>query len=161
MEAPTVYVEWKGQEFEFVPKSQTWYLTIAILSVGSAAAAFIVGNILFGIILLLAGGTVSLLGSRRPTVHAFKISDRGIHVGDQLFRYDNIERFAIDDHLEGHVRATTLHFGLRQGLVRIMTVPLTGVDYRAVRTALKNNNIEEVETMDSAVARLSDWMGIG
>lgn len=160
MEAPAVYVEWKGQEFEFAPKSTTWYWIVTILSVGCAVAAFIVGNFLFGIILLLAGATISLLGSRRPALHTFKITDRGIHVGDQVFLYDNIQHFAIDDH---HTSGspTKLHFGLHQGIVKIMTVPLSGVDFRAVRTALKNHSIDEVETLDSAVARLSDWMGIG
>lgn len=160
MEAPAVYVEWKGQEFEFVPKSATWYWTIGILSFGCAAAAFIVGNFLFGIILLLAGGTISLLGSRRPMMHVFKISDRGIHVGDQLFRYENIQHFAIDDHHTSGA-PTKLHFGLHQGIVKVMTIPLTGVDFRSVRSALKNHSIDEVETLDSAVARLSDWIGIG
>lgn len=161
MEAPAVYVEWKGQEFEFVPKSETWYITIGILSVGSAAAAFIVGNILFGIILLLAGLTVSLLGSRRPTTHTFKVTNRGIHVGEQVFLFDSIGSFAIDDHTQQGTSATKLHFSLKQGLVRVMTVPLAGADFRAIRTALKNHDVDEVENLDSGVARLADWMGIG
>ena len=160
MEAPTAYIEWKGQEFEFEPKSTTWYWCIGILSVGSATAAFIVGNILFGIILILAGITVSLLGSRHPVTHAFKISDRGIHVGDQVFRYENIENFAIDDHHDSG-SPTKLHYTLRQGLVKVMTVPIAGVDFRQVRTALKNHNVSEVENLDSLNARLADWMGIG
>ena len=160
MEAPSVYAEWKAQEFEFTPKSTAWYWSIGILSVGSAVAAFIVGNILFGIILVLAGMTVSLLGSRRPAVHQFRISDRGIHISDQLFPYDNIESFAIDDHHESGT-PTELHFSIKKGLVKVMTVPLGGVDFRAVRMVLKNHNIDEVETLDSATARLTDWMGIG
>jgi hypothetical protein len=160
MEAPTAYIEWKGQEFEFDPKSTTWYWCVGILSVGSATASFIVGNILFGIILLLAGITVSLLGSRRPVIHAFKITERGIHVGDQVFRYENIESFAIDDHHESGT-PTTLHFSLRQGLVKVMTIPITGVDFRTIRTALKNHDIEEVANLDSLNARVADWLGIG
>lgn len=160
MEAPTVYVEWSGQEFEFVPKQPTWYWTIGILSVGSAVAAGISGNILFAIILILAGITVSLAGSRRPATHTFMITDRGIHVGTQVFAYDNIVNFAIDDHHESGV-PTTLHFTLRQGFVRVMTVPLHHVDFRTVRTALKNHNIEEVENLHSLSAQVADWLGIG
>lgn len=160
MEAPQVYIEWKAEEFEFDPKSTTWYWTIGILSVGSAAAAFIIGNILFGIILILAGITVSLLGSRHPATHHFKITERGIHVGEQLFRYDNIEKFAIDDHHESG-SPTKLHFSLHQGIVKVMTVPLVGVDFRTVRTSLKNHNIDESESLDSLNARVADWLGIG
>lgn len=156
MEPPVVVLEWKGQEFEFNPKSPTWYWTIGILSVGSSIAAFIVQNFLFGIILLLAGATVSLLGSRRPALHHFKITNRGIHVGEQVFLYDNIKQFAIEE-----TEPKKLLFELHQGLVKVMTIPLAGVDHRALRTEFKNRNIEEVEHLNTAVARLSDWMGIG
>jgi hypothetical protein len=160
MEEPTILIDWKGQEFEFSPKSPTWYWTIGILSIGSATAAFIIGNILFGIILLLAGITVSLLGSRKPAMHHFKITNRGIYVGDQVFKYDTISRFAMDDHL-GNGVPEKLYFELKVGIVKVMTIPLAGVDYRKVRMELKNHNIEEAEHLDSFNARVSDWMGIG
>lgn len=156
MEPPTIAVEWKGQEFEFVPKSSTWYWTVGILSVGSAIAALIADNFLFAVILLLAGGTVSLLGSRRPAMHSFRISNRGIHVGEQVFPYDNISRFAIHE-----AEPKKLLFELKQAVVKVMTIPLDGVDHRAVRTELKNHGIDEAETLDTLTARFSDWMGIG
>lgn len=160
MEEPTVHVEWKAREFEFAPKTPTWYWTIGILSVGSAIAAFIVGNILFGIILILAGLTVSLLGSRRPALHHFRITNRGIHVGEQLFKYENILRFAMDDP-KGGGNPTELHFELKQGLVKVITIPLAGADFQRVRMELKNQNLDETEDLDTFVARFSDWMGIG
>lgn len=160
MEAPTVYVAWEGREFEFVPKSPVWYWSIGILSVGSAVAALIVGNILFAVILVLAGISVSLAGSRRPATHAFKITDRGVQIGDQVFEYNNITRFAMDDHEKDGV-PDVLHFELKTGIVKVMTIPLTGADFRAVRTALKNKNLDEVETLNTVSARLADWIGIG
>lgn len=160
MEEPVVHVEWKAREFEFSPKTPTWYWTVGILSGGSAIAAFIVGNILFGIILILAGLTVSLLGSRRPALHHFKVTNRGIHVSDQIFLYDNISRFAMDDHLKDGV-PEKLHFELKQGLVKVMTIPLAGVDFRTIRMELKNMNLEEAESLDTVTARFADWMGIG
>ena len=156
MEPPVVAVEWKGQEFEFSPKSTTWYWTVGILSVGCAIAAFIVNNILFGIIILLAGCTVSLLGSRRPATHTFRLTNRGMHVGETVFPYENIKQFAIDE-----AEPKKLLFELKQGLVSVMTVPLGNADHRAVRMEFKNRNIEETEHLNTAVARLSDWMGIG
>ncbi len=160
MEEPVVYAEWKAREFEFTPKTPTWYWSIGILSVGSAIAAFIVGNILFGIILLLAGMTVSLLGSRHPAIHHFKVSNRGVHVSDQVFKYANITRFSMDDHLKDGV-PEKLHFELKEGLVKVITIPLDGADFRAVRTGLKNHNIDETDHLDTLTARVSDWMGIG
>jgi hypothetical protein len=155
MEKPIVVAEWQGQEFEFVPKSNNWYWTVGILSVGSAIAAFVINNILFGIILLLAGGTTALLGSRRPALHTFRMTDRGIHVGEQLFAYDNILQFAIDEH-----EPKKLLFELKQGLVKVITIPLDNTDHRAIRTEFKNMNIEEAEHLNTLVAKVSDWMGL-
>lgn len=155
MEQPVIVAEWQGREAEFTPKSKSWYWTVGILAGGAAIAAFIADNILFGIILILAGATTALVGSRHPAVHTFKISNRGIHIGDQVFRFENILRFAIE---EDHPKK--LLFELKQGFVKIMTIPIGEVDYRTVRTELKNKNIEEVEHLNSAAARLSDWMGL-
>ncbi len=155
MEQPIVAVQWEGEEGEFTPKSSTWYWTVGILSVGSAAAAFIVGNFLFGVILLLAGFTTALLGSRKPATHTFRLTDRGIHVGEQVFSYNNIMQFAIEE-----TKPKKLLFELKVGVVKIMTIPLAATDHRKVRTELKNRNIEEVEHLNTVVARLSDWMGL-
>lgn len=155
MESPVVLLQWQGQESEFTPKSPTWYWALGILSVGSSVAAFIVGNILFGIILLLAGLTATLLGTRHPVTHTFRITDRGIFVGEQLFKYDNITRFAID---ESHNKK--LLFELKEGIVKVMIIPLEGTDHRTIRTEFKNRNIEEAEHLNTYVARLSDWMGL-
>lgn len=160
MEQPVVYTSWQDTETEFVSKSLTWYWSVGILSVGSALAAFIVGNLLFGIILLLAGATIVLSGSRRPALHLFKISDRGIHVSDQLFEYTTIESFAIDDHVQTST-PTMLQFALNKGFVKVVTLPIRRADFRTIRTALKNHNVEEVESLNSFSARVADWIGIG
>ncbi len=155
MEQPVVAVEWHGEESEFKPKSSSWYWTLGILSVGSAIAAFIIDNFLFGIILILAGFTTALVGSRHPAMHHFRLTNRGIHVGEQLFRWDNIMHFAIEEQ-----EPKKLLFELKQGVVKVMTIPLANVDYRKVRMELKNRNLEEVEHLNTFAARLSDWMGL-
>lgn len=155
MEKPVVILTWQGQEGEFTPKSPNWYWTVGILSVGSAIAAFIVDNFLFGIILLLAGFTTALLGSRHPALHTFRMTDRGVHVGEQLFSYDNIMHFAIEEH-----EPKKLLFELKAGIVKVITIPLESTDHRAVRQEFKNRNIEEVEHLNTFSARLSDWMGL-
>ncbi|MEN9390503.1 MAG: hypothetical protein RLZZ283_603 [Candidatus Parcubacteria bacterium] len=164
MEKPAVLLEWQGKEYEFVQKPDSWYYTVGIICVGGAIAAFIVGNILFGIVIILAGFTTALLASRKPAVHTFRITDRGIAVGDQLFRYDNIKSFAMDDNHEQGAQSSNpdkLLFELKRGVVTIMTIPLASVDHRKVRTELKNHNVEEVEHLNSLTARVSDWIGVG
>ena len=155
MEEPKVVAEWRAVEGEFVHKTDSWYWTVGILSVGSAVAAFIASNFLFGVILLLAGFTTALLGSRKPALHTFRMSDRGIHVGDQVFQYENIMHFAIDEH-----EPKKLLFELKQGVVKIITIPLDGTDHRIIRMEFKNKSIEEVEHLNTFAARLTDWMGL-
>lgn len=156
MEKPVIIAEWQGLEGEFVPKSSNWYWTVGILSLGSAVAALIAGNFLFSVVLLLSGFTVSLVGSRRPAMHTFRITDRGVHVSTQIFPWANIQKFAIKEE-----EPRKLLFELKEGLVRIMTIPLMDTDRTLVRTEFKNRNVEEVERLDSLASHLADWMGLG
>ena len=142
---------------KYFPKSTEelilWYERY--VAPGSLLAGFIADNFLFGIIIILAGAATALVGSRHPATHTFKISNRGIHIGDQIYQFENIVRFAIE---EDHPRK--LLFELKQGFVNIMTVPADAVDHQKIRTELKNKNIDEVEHLNSVSARLSDWMGL-
>ncbi len=155
MEQPRVILEWRAVESEYSPKSPNWYWTITIISVGSALAALLASNILAALIAVIGGFTVALLGSRRPAQHLFKISTRGIHVSNVLYSYSNIESFAIDD-----PDGSKLYFKLRVAYVNVITIPLSNVDHEAVRTALKDHSVAEVEHLNSFTATLTDWIGL-
>src|SRR3989344_2711975 len=97
MEKDEPIISWTMHEYEFRPKTKNWYWVVGIVAVGISLAAFILGNILFGIIVLLAGFSVMLVGSRRPEEQTYSLTKRGVRVGNTIFLYDKIKQFSMVD----------------------------------------------------------------
>ncbi len=150
-----VYIQWKGQEPDITRKEQSWYWTVGIISGGVAIASVIVGNYLLALIAVLAGFTVMVAGSRRPQRFTYKLTSRGFMVGADLIPYESIRRFAIDD--DASPKQLTLETNM---LIGTITASLETVDHRAIRTELLNNNIEEVESLDTFFEKMARWMGM-
>ncbi len=146
---------WRAHEAGTREKSQAWYAAIAVLAVGAAGASFIVGNILFGFLVLLGAFTLMLAGTKRDsTEHVYGLSERGLHLDAQLVSWDRIQHFYIKDTEPPTLLVET------KTLLGIMTIPLTGIDFRAVRTEFKNHNIDEKELAGSMIDGLCRSLGL-
>ena len=111
-------------------------------------------NYLFGLIALLAGFTIMVVGSRGPHRHTYKLTERGFMIGSELIPYASIRRFAIVEHEPKKITIET------NTIVGSLTAPLGETDYRFIRTELLNRNIDEVETLDNFVERVSRGIGL-
>ncbi len=149
-----VYASWQAKEYDFQPKERPWYWAVGIVAGGIAVAAFILKDYLFSVIAILGGFTVMLLGSRKPHRHTYRLTERGFRIGERLIPYKSITRFAIRDEepRELVIETTTL--------MGTVTVPFGDGDHRAVAMELKNNNIEEVESLGSFVDHVASGMGL-
>ena len=154
MERDEPVISWKMHEYEFRPKTKNWYWVVGIVAGGISVAAFILGNILFGIIVLLAGFSVMLVGSRRPEEQTYSLTKRGVRVGNTLFLYEKIQRFSMVDDEPRSLSLEVL------SILGTLTIPLGSADHRRVRTELKNRNIEEVESLDTFTNRVIDSIGL-
>lgn len=146
---------WRAHEAGTQEKSRGWYVTIGVLAVGAASASFIVGNILFGFLVLLGAFTLMLAGTRRDDVeHVYRLTDKGLHIDAQLIPWDRIQHFFIKDTEPPTLLVET------KTLLGVTSIPLTGVDFRAVRTEFKNRNIDEQELAGSVIDSLCRTIGL-
>ncbi len=152
--AQKVLVTWQAKEYDFTPKSSSWYWTVSIIAVGVAAAAGITGNYLFSVIAVLGGFTLMLVGSRRPGRHIYKLTEHGLVIGTHLIPYDKMQRFALS---EDEPRTLTIETTLLMGTIKIH---LTNADFRAIRTVLKNNNIDEEDELDLFFEKVASSIGL-
>jgi hypothetical protein len=147
-------IKWEARSRSTKDKDASWYWTVGILAVGVAVAAIISGNYLFSLIALLGGFAIMLAGSQGPAHHAYAVSERGIHIGTERIPYMNITSFSIKDETPPRLVLLT------RGLMGTVSLPLGGADYRAIRTELKNRNIDEDDDLDSAAEKLARAIGI-
>ena len=153
MESHTL-MSWQARERKVSRKERSWYWAVAIVAAGVAVAAGIVGNYLFSLIAVLGGFTVMLAGSTKPTRHTYRLTEHGIKIGEKLIPYRSITRFAIH---EDEPLALILETNTFMGHV---TIPLRGVDWRAIQMELKNQNVEEVESLYTVTDHLARAMGL-
>lgn len=147
-------LSWRGQEKEFRPKQPPWYWAVGIASVGIAISAISIGNYLFAGVAILGGFAMMVVGSGRPTRHVYKMTNHGIIVGPTLIPYEKISRFAVR---ESDPYILTIETSTLSGTLGI---PLSGVDWRTVRTELKNRNIEESPALGSFIENFERAIGL-
>ncbi|MDE2079199.1 MAG: hypothetical protein KGI73_02325 [Patescibacteria group bacterium] len=153
MESQALF-SWQARERRAVPKDRSWYWAVAIVAAGVAVAAGIVGNYLFSLIAILGGFTVMLSASTKPRRHTYRLTDHGIKIGDRLIPFRSMSRFAIhDDEPVSLVLETTTLMGT-------VSIPLRGVDWRAIQMELKNRDVEETESLGTFTDRFAQFIGL-
>lgn len=94
-------IVWEAPEHHHVEKSGEWYAVLVIISLASAAAAFTVGNMLLGILIILFAVTVSLSTLRTPRTVPFAVTARGVRIDDRLYPYTVLESYYIEEDING------------------------------------------------------------
>lgn len=91
-------IRWSAHEHEHIERGRDWYMALGVVAVCTAAIAVLFGNILFGVLILIAAATWGLLSKTPPALTEFEISDRGIRIGETMHRYEEIIAFWVEDH---------------------------------------------------------------
>lgn len=114
-------VSWEAPEHHHFDKSTDWYWALGIITIAGAITTIIFGNVLFGIIILLAGATTALISSRPPRMVSYSITPRGVRTGTQLHPYSTLRCFFLD---EDHPRNVQLLLESKNVLTPLMIIPV-------------------------------------
>lgn len=145
---------WRTKESGTKRKDKSWYVAIAILSLGGAVASIIAANLLLAVLILFGGFAVMLAGSLPRVERRFALSERGVHLDAQIIEWKKVTGFAIREDNEPELVLRTEAFS---GTV---TLPLSGIDYRDVRTELKNRNVDEFDSLDTFTESITRALGL-
>ncbi len=135
-------------------KSKNWYITLAVVGVGGSLASFIVGNILFGLLLLIGIFAIALAGSRPELSHAYGLSEKGVHIDKQIIPWDKIQEFSLK---EGEPYLLNIDTNTSVGNT---TIPLYDIDFRAVRTEFKNHDVDESDHVETIIENITRLIGL-
>ena len=125
MNEPTVdqIIVWRTQEYEYVPKSREWYWVVGIVAAGVILASFILGNVLFGILIAIAAFTVMLFGARPPQVVEVEMTAQGIKLNSELHTFKSLDSFWVS-----REAAPCIIFKSKKALSPYLIVPLEYVN---------------------------------
>lgn len=97
MNESTRTVTWKAAEHNHVEKGADWFWVLGILALAGAIAAFVLGNFLFAIVILVGAGSMAIVTLRRPRTISFTVNMRGVQIDETFHPYSTLESFYIDD----------------------------------------------------------------
>ncbi len=97
MAEPITSVAWEALEHMHGPKGADWFWVLGIVTLAVSVAAIVLGNALFGILILIAGGVVGLSATRPAKVIPYEVTTRGVREGSFVYPYNTLETFYIDE----------------------------------------------------------------
>ena len=97
MEEEPRAVTWEAPEHHYVEKGNDWYFALVIIVVALIIAALLFNNVLFALLIGLAGGALMVSAARRPEIIEFAVTARGIRIGEELYPYSTLEGYHIDE----------------------------------------------------------------
>ena len=123
---------WSAYEHEHVARETDWFWALGVAAICIALTAIIFHDTLFGVLILIAAATIGMLARQAPPLTDFEISDRGIRVGHQLHRFDDIIAFWIDEDASPPLLLVDTTKPLAPNLI----IPLHDIHHDAVRDLL-------------------------
>lgn len=93
---------WEAYEFKDKELKNDWFWAIGIIALAGSVAAFIFGNFLFGIFIILATGTVFLFSKIKPKLIKYEITTTGIIYEDVFYPFETLHSFWMDENDESN-----------------------------------------------------------
>jgi hypothetical protein len=122
-------------------RTNDWYWALGLIAVVAAALSIWLGNLLFGILIILCAGSVGALAARGPREHSVEIDPRGLSIDGTLYPYRSIKSFWVDANPE----YPRLFITTRGIMTPQMALPLDSEEHAQVVHAYLINHLEEVE----------------
>ncbi|MBU1730396.1 hypothetical protein KJ557_02480 [Patescibacteria group bacterium] len=147
-------ISWEAPEYLYREKSSDWFWSVGIIAFAGVVSAYMFGNVLLAILILLCGFTLALFGAKKPRVISFSISRKGVRVESILYPFQNLESFWILEKEHENILLLKSHKMLTQQIV----VPLGDTDPDQVQMFLEDF-IPGEEENESLAERIMDRLG--
>jgi hypothetical protein len=126
MAQPPIF-EWHGKEYASEEKSSEWYWAIGIAAAAIASACILFNNILLALLVITATATVFLQAAKRPRIHRFIITERGIGVDRHFYEFQDMLHFSVLEYLDETI-PPALSIKTKHLLAPHLLIPIVGYD---------------------------------
>lgn len=127
-----IILGWEAPEYKHYPKNIAWFITLFVV-IGCFIIYLLIKGDYFGAIsVFLISIIMTAVALHEPQITQFAISDKGIHLGDNLLPYRAIRHFWIDTE-DGH---KTLHIETIAYLNHMHEIELHEQDPELVKAVL-------------------------
>lgn len=90
-------IHWQTHEYEHFERSPDWFWAVGIITIAGAVTAIIFNNVLFAIVIILGGFTLSMFAARPPKTMDIVVDEEGVRIDKLFYPYRLLESFWIED----------------------------------------------------------------
>ncbi|HEV8666752.1 MAG TPA: hypothetical protein VN665_02785 [Candidatus Paceibacterota bacterium] len=134
-------ISWQVLTHVHKERTNDWYWALGLIAVVAAGLVIWLGNLLFGILILLCAGSIGALAMRGPREHSVDIGERGISIDGTLYTYRTLKSFWVDANPE-YPRLFLTTGGI---ITPHMAIPLEDEYHAQVVHAYLVDRLDEVE----------------
>ena len=120
-----------------------------------AGASIIVGNVLFGIVVILGIFAITLLSFKKPSLIEVEIQEKGVRTNTTLLPFITLESFCVDESSD----QKKLLLKSKKLFMPLVVLPIGTVDTAELKAELTKNLKEEV-LEESFLAKLLEQFGM-
>ncbi|MEK7628475.1 MAG: hypothetical protein AAB421_03590 [Patescibacteria group bacterium] len=131
-------LQWEGYEHHHVERGRDWYWALGIISVSCALTSLLFGNILFGLLILVAAVTLGLTALHPPPLVQFELGEHDLRIADTVYPYKEMIAFWVKDGPEPSLLIDTLRF-----MAPDLILPIADIDPDSLREFLKEKVAEK------------------
>lgn len=147
-------LHWQTSEYEEKERHPDWFWSVGILTVAIAATSIILNNVLFALIILLGGFSLTIYAIRKPKKIDVALNEKGVLLDKLFYPYYTLESFWIEEH-ETHPRILIKSQKL---LMPYLVINIEEVEPEKVRKYLVRH-IHEVFHSESIFHRILERLG--
>lgn len=133
---------WEIPEFEQHERGRLWYIIAFVVVAALLVWALLNANYLFAILIIIFAITSYLQISRHPADITVRITEKGVAIGDRLYRYDTLRAFWV---IYKPPVVNALYLEFKNSLRPEMSIPLKKKNPVKVREILLDYLTEDLE----------------
>jgi hypothetical protein len=140
MEPTPRSIAWEAPEHHHVEKGNDWFFALVIIIIALVTVAILFDNVLFALLIGLAGGALFVSAAKRPAIIPYAVTVRGVKIEDRIYPYSTLDSYRID---EEDFRGPQLFLKSERKLMPLIVMPIPFDHIDDIDAILRENLIEE------------------
>lgn len=140
MEPTPRSIAWEAPEHHHVEKGNDWFFALFIVIIAFVVVAILFNNVLFALLIGLAGGALAVSAAKKPSIVPYAVSVRGVKIEDKLYPFSSLESYRIDE--EDH-RGPQLLIKVHKKTMPLIVIPIPKDHIDDIESILREKLVEE------------------
>jgi hypothetical protein len=155
MEPSLRSVTWEAPEHHHIEKGNDWFFALIIIVVALVIVAILFNNLLFALLIGVAGLTLLISAAKKPALITYSINLRGVKISDRMYPFSSLESYRID---EEDYKGPQLLLKSAKLMMPLMVMPIPPEHIDDIDDILKQN-LEEEDLEEPLIVKVLELFG--